>query len=132
MWWDEARIDATVTRQFVSDQLQPHEAELLDQDSGPGDGPAEGTYWGWIRDRAKRIFLILVDLGLPDQIFALVDDGWDEYEPPLSLPPYPPPLREYPLWDFSIQRPNDRVGSRLAAGLMCPMSEHTLTAVVQW
>ena len=93
MWWDAARINATVTRQFVSDHLQPQEAEALDQILRLRDGSAEGTYWEWIRDRAKRIFLILVDLGLPDQIFGLIDDCWDEYESPLP-PSYPPPRHE--------------------------------------
>lgn len=82
MWWDKARIDATVTRQFVNDQLQPQEAEVLDQALRLGDGSAESTYWEWIRDKAKRIFLILVDLGLPGGIFGLVDGCWDEYESP--------------------------------------------------
>jgi serine/threonine protein kinase len=85
MWWDEERIEATVTRQFVLSKLRIDEAERLDQPLGFGDGLTDDTYWEWIESKAKRIFLILVDLGVPDQIFGVIDDSWDDDDLPVPL-----------------------------------------------
>ncbi|KAK7948162.1 uncharacterized protein PG986_009048 [Apiospora aurea] len=85
MWWDTTRIEATVTRQFACDQLLPSETPKLDQALGFGGGLTDGTYWEWIREKAPRIFLIMVDLGIPDQIFNIVDDSWDDGDLPIPL-----------------------------------------------
>ncbi|KAJ9158347.1 Protein kinase [Coniochaeta hoffmannii] len=84
MWWDSERIEATVTRQFVCSQLLPEEIKRLDQPLGFGDGLTDGTYWEWIDEKAKRIFLILVDMGVPDQIFGVIDDSWDDQDLPIA------------------------------------------------
>ncbi|ROT43293.1 hypothetical protein SODALDRAFT_355501 [Sodiomyces alkalinus F11] len=83
-WWDSAKIEATVTRQFVCRHLLPQEIERLDQSLGFGDGLTDGTYWEWINTKAKRIFLILVDLNIPDQIFGIIDDSWDDHDLPIA------------------------------------------------
>ncbi|KAL2136690.1 hypothetical protein VTI74DRAFT_2101 [Chaetomium olivicolor] len=85
MWWDDDTIERTVTRQFVRSQLIPAEIERLDGPLGFGDNLTDGTYWEWIDERAKKIFLILTDLGLPDQIFGLIDDSLDDEDLPISL-----------------------------------------------
>lgn len=85
MWWDEERIEATVTRAFVLAQLRPDEQEKLDAPLEFGDGLTDDTYWDWIESKAKRIFLILVDLGVPDQIFGVINDSWDDEDLPLPL-----------------------------------------------
>ncbi|KAG4219315.1 hypothetical protein PC116_g32205 [Phytophthora cactorum] len=85
MWWDPSRIEATVTRQFVCSHLLPEEINRLDLPLGFGDGLTDGTYWEWIDEKAKRIFLILLDLGVPDQIFGLIDDSWDDDDLPIPL-----------------------------------------------
>ncbi|OTB03420.1 hypothetical protein M426DRAFT_321793 [Hypoxylon sp. CI-4A] len=85
MWWDPSRIEATVTRQFVCSHLLPEEIKRLNQPLGFGDGLTDGTYWEWIDQKAKRIFLILLDIGVPDQIFGLIDDSWDDDD--LPIPP---------------------------------------------
>ncbi|KXJ96614.1 kinase-like domain-containing protein [Microdochium bolleyi] len=85
MWWDTARIEKTVTRQFVCSYLLPHEVERLDRPLGFGDGLTDGTYWEWIEEKAKRIFLILLELNIPDQIFGIVDDSWDDEDLPIPL-----------------------------------------------
>ncbi len=85
MWWDAARIEATVTRQFVCNHLLPEEIERLDRSLGFGDDLTDGTYWEWISEKAKRIFLILVDLDMPDQIFGVIDDSWDDGDLPIAL-----------------------------------------------
>lgn len=84
MWWDSERIEATVTRQFVCSHLLPEEIERLDQPLGFGDGLTDGTYWEWIDEKAKRIFLVLVELGVPDQIFGVIDDSWDDQDLPIA------------------------------------------------
>lgn len=85
-WWVPARIEATVTRAFVLSHLLPDEIERLDRPVAFGDEDlTERTYWDSIRDDAPRLFMILVDLGVPDQIFGVIDDGWDDAELPIAL-----------------------------------------------
>ncbi|TGO65179.1 hypothetical protein BOTNAR_0080g00120 [Botryotinia narcissicola] len=85
MWWDEERIQSTVTRQFVSSKLRPDEQERLDEPLGFGDGLTDDTYMEWIEEKAKRIFLILVELGVPDQIFGVIDDSWGDDDLPIPM-----------------------------------------------
>lgn len=85
MWWDEDRIEATVNRPFVLSKLRPDEQVRLDEPLGFGDGLTDDTYMEWIETKAKRIFLILVDLGVPDQIFGVIDDSWDDDDLPVPL-----------------------------------------------
>lgn len=85
MWWDNDTIDRTVTRQFVCDHLIPLEVERLDRSPHFGDGLTDRTYWEWINEKAKKIFLILVDLGVPDQIFGIIDDSWNDDDLPIAL-----------------------------------------------
>lgn len=85
-WWVSNRIDATVTRQFVTKHLTLEEIQRLDRPVAfTSEDLTERTYWESINQSAKRIFLVLVDLGVPDQIFGIIDDGWDDSELPLSL-----------------------------------------------
>jgi len=85
MWWDEELIESTVTRQFVLSNLRPDEQLPLDEPLGFGDGLTDDTYMEWIEEKAKRIFLILVDIGVPDQIFGVIDDSWDDDDLPIPL-----------------------------------------------
>lgn len=85
VWYDGVRVERTVTRQFVCSHLLPGEIENLDRPLAFGDGLTDCTYWEWIQDKAKRLFLILVDLGVPDQIFGLVDDSWEDADLPVPL-----------------------------------------------
>ncbi|KAI9824003.1 MAG: hypothetical protein M1819_001091 [Sarea resinae] len=85
MWWDNERIEATVTRDYVASKLRSDERELLDKALAFGDGLTDDTYIEWILTRAKRLFLILLDIGVPDQIFGVVDDSWDDADLPIAL-----------------------------------------------
>ncbi|KAI3327788.1 protein kinase [Xylariaceae sp. AK1471] len=85
MWWDTSLIEATVTRQFVCAHLNPEDVERLDQPLGFGDCLTDGTYWEWIDEKAKRIFLILFDLNVPDQIFGIIDDTLEDDDLPIAL-----------------------------------------------
>ncbi|KAL6411307.1 serine/threonine protein kinase [Ilyonectria robusta] len=85
-WWVDSRIESTVTRPYVLSQLLPDEIEQLDRPVGFGsEDLTERTYWDSIHHDAPRLFLILVDLGVPDQIFGVIDDGWDDAELPIAL-----------------------------------------------
>lgn len=85
MRFDTARIEKTVTRQFVHSHLLPDEIDRLDKPLAFGDGLTDCTYWEWIEGHAKRLFLILVDLGVPDQIFGVIDDSWEDVDLPIAL-----------------------------------------------
>lgn len=85
MFWSEEKIEQTVDRQYVLANLHPEEQARLDEPLGFGDGLTDDTYMEWIDSKAKRIFLILVDLGVPDQIFGIIDDSWDDDDLPIPL-----------------------------------------------
>jgi len=85
MWWDDDSIRTGVTRELVCSHLLPEEIARLDRPLAFGGGLTDGTYWEWIDEKAKKIFLILVDLGCPDQIFGVVDDSWDDGDLPIAL-----------------------------------------------
>ena len=85
MWWDDERIEATVNRQFVTAKLRSDEQDKLDEVVRFGDGLTDDTYMEWIKQKAKKIFLILNDLGVPDQIFGVIDDSWDDDDLPIPL-----------------------------------------------
>ncbi|KAI0602435.1 kinase-like domain-containing protein [Biscogniauxia sp. FL1348] len=83
MWWDAHLIESTVTRQFVCSHLAPEDVPQLDIPLSFGDGLTDGTYWEWIDEKAKRIFLILVDLGMASQIFKVIDNSWEDHDLPI-------------------------------------------------
>lgn len=84
-WFDSARIERTVKREFVCSYLDPEEIENLDKPLIFGDGLTNDTYWDWIQTKARRLFLILVELDLPDQIFGVIDDSWEDDDLPIAL-----------------------------------------------
>lgn len=83
--FDGPRVERTVTRKFVCSHLLPDEIENLDIPLAFGDGLTNCTYWDWIQEKARRLFLILVDIGVPDQIFGIVDDSWEDDDLPIPL-----------------------------------------------
>ncbi|KAL1585109.1 hypothetical protein WHR41_06430 [Cladosporium halotolerans] len=85
LWWTDDRIDAKVTRAFVVSKLRGEEREFLDRPLAFGEGLTDDTYMEWILERAKRLFMILTEIGVPDQIFGCIDDGWDDDELPIPL-----------------------------------------------
>ncbi|KAK6342173.1 hypothetical protein TWF730_001652 [Orbilia blumenaviensis] len=93
-FWDEARITNTVNKDFIEDCLRKVPAtepliSKLSQPVGFGDGLTETTYAEWIISRAQKLFLILVDLGIPEQIFWITDDSWGDDDLPISLESIP-------------------------------------------
>ncbi|TLD04709.1 uncharacterized protein PgNI_09758 [Pyricularia grisea] len=84
MWWDTARIQETVTMQFIYSNLSPPDCELISRPVVSRGGLTDRTYGRLILERAKRIFLILLDLGCPERIFAALDNSWDDTDLPLN------------------------------------------------
>jgi len=85
LWWTDDRIDAKVTRAFVVSKLRGEERGFLDRPLAFGEGLTDDTYMEWILERAKRLFLILTEIGVPDQIFGCIDDSWDDDDLPVPL-----------------------------------------------
>ena len=83
--WTDERISETLSPHFVRQQLQPAEQALLDTSPPFGDGLTDDTYFDWILSKAKRLFLVLADIGIPEQIFGLVDESYDDGDLPFSL-----------------------------------------------
>lgn len=83
-WWTDDRVDATVNRPYVLSQLRTDEQELLNKSPLFGDGLTDDTYLDWILTKARRFFLTLVEAGVPDQIFGIVDDSWDDEDLPIA------------------------------------------------
>ncbi|KAJ4373048.1 hypothetical protein N0V83_003339 [Neocucurbitaria cava] len=84
IWWTEERIDEKVTKDFVTSRLQPHERERLSQPVGFGD-LSDDTYIEWILEKARRLFLVLAEIGEADRIFTVVDKSWDDDDLPLEM-----------------------------------------------
>lgn len=85
LWWTDERIERKVTRSFVVSKLRGEERQFLDRPLAFGEGLTDDTYMEWILERAKRLFLILAEIGVPDQIFGCIDDSWDDDDLPLPL-----------------------------------------------
>ena len=85
LWWTDDRIKSRLTDGFIFSKLRGEERNFLNRQVGFGEGLTDDTYMEWIKERAKRLFLILCDVGVPDQIFGCIDDSWDDDDLPISL-----------------------------------------------
>ena len=85
VWWTEERINAKVTREFISSKLRLEERQRVHRPLAFGDGLTDDTYLDWILARAKRLFLIMVECGVPNEIFNVVDASWDDDDLPIPL-----------------------------------------------
>ncbi|KAJ8117431.1 hypothetical protein OPT61_g1363 [Boeremia exigua] len=84
IWWTDERINEKVTQEFVTSRLQPRERDRLTQPVGFGD-LSDDTYIEWILEKARRLFLVLAEIGEADGIFAVVDRSWDDDDLPLEM-----------------------------------------------
>ncbi|KAJ6263943.1 Glycogen synthase kinase [Drechslerella dactyloides] len=95
-FWDDTRVASTVTKTFIEESLKtskPTAAEpfiqKLDQPVAFGDGLTETTYVEWIKSRAPKLFLTLVEIGVPEHIFTLTDDSWADDDLPVTMESVP-------------------------------------------
>lgn len=103
-WWTTERITAKVTRTFVTSKLRGEERDFLAQQVPFGEGLTDSTYMDWILDKCKRLFLILAEVGVPDQIFGCIDDAWTDDDLPI-------PLHSIPSLELSVE-PDDALNQR--------------------
>ena len=82
-WWTDAKIDSTVTRDYINRKLPFTRQKDLHRPVAFGE-LSDDTYLDWILDRGKRLFLVFDDAGKPDLIFDAVDKSYDDDELPLS------------------------------------------------
>ncbi|KAE9969352.1 hypothetical protein EG328_006942 [Venturia inaequalis] len=85
IWWTDERIEAKVTRDFITSKLRPNERQQLSQPVFFGQHLTDDTYLDWILRKARRLYLILCECGVSDQIFGVVEDSWDDGDLPISL-----------------------------------------------
>ncbi|KAF2704695.1 kinase domain-containing protein [Pleomassaria siparia CBS 279.74] len=83
IWWTEERINEKVTKDFVTSRLRPNERERLTKPVGFGD-LTDDTYIEWILERARRLFLVLAEIGEAEKIFTAVQNSWDDDDLPLQ------------------------------------------------
>lgn len=84
IWWTEEKVDETVTSAYVHSHLRANEQDILKRSLYFGGDLTDDTYLDWILTRAKRFFLILVAAGVPDQIFGIIDDSFDDDDLPIA------------------------------------------------
>ena len=72
--WTDERIAATVTTHFVFTHL----GEAAYQPASGLEETSDPTYAQRIATKARRLFLTLIDIGLPQQIFRLIDEFYDD------------------------------------------------------
>ncbi|KAF2742380.1 kinase-like protein [Sporormia fimetaria CBS 119925] len=84
VWWTEERINEKVTAEFVTSRLRPNERQWLHRPVGFGD-LTDDTYLDWIMEKARRLFLVLAEVGEADKIFTAVENSWDDNDLPLQM-----------------------------------------------
>jgi hypothetical protein len=83
-WWTDEKVQETVTSAYIHSHLRANEQEILQRRLYFGNNLTNDTYLDWILTRAKRFFLILVGAGIPDQIFGIIDDSFDDDDLPIA------------------------------------------------
>ncbi|PWY92075.1 hypothetical protein BO70DRAFT_259439, partial [Aspergillus heteromorphus CBS 117.55] len=86
LWWPEDRVKATLTPEYIFNHLPSSILHRLVAPLPWGEGLTSESYLDWILAKAGRLYLILVDIGVPDRIFALVDESLDDTDLPFSAP----------------------------------------------
>ncbi|KAJ5793948.1 hypothetical protein N7457_000547 [Penicillium paradoxum] len=84
LWWPEERIKSTLNASYIISRLRPENVPRLFELPDWGEGLTSGTYMEWILTKAGRVFLILDSIGIPDRIFALVDESCDDDDLPIA------------------------------------------------
>ncbi|KAL4778077.1 hypothetical protein BJX76DRAFT_352879 [Aspergillus varians] len=84
VWWPEDRVKATICPDFVFQHLPPSTLPRLVAPLPWGEGLTSETYLDWILAKAGRLFLILLDIGIPGRIFHLVDESFDDQDIPIA------------------------------------------------
>lgn len=81
-WWNDERVDSTVNAHFLWSHLALHGEKL--QSRVFSTSFSEDTYLQFILKKTKRLFLILVTVGISSSIFDLVDSSYDDEDLPIA------------------------------------------------
>ncbi|CAG8908427.1 unnamed protein product [Penicillium egyptiacum] len=84
LWWPEERIKSTLSAKYIVSRLRPENIPRLFELPDWGEGLTSETYMEWILTKAGRVFMILDAIGIPDRIFALVDESCDDDDLPVA------------------------------------------------
>jgi serine/threonine protein kinase len=84
VWWPQDRVDATICPDFIFKNLPSSTLPRLVAPLPWGEGLTNETYLDWILSKAGRLFLILLDIGIPERIFHLVDESFDDNDLPIA------------------------------------------------
>ena len=84
LWWPEERIKSTLDAKYIVSRLRPENIPRLFELPDWGEGLTSETYMEWILTKAGRVFMILDAIGIPDRIFALVDESCDDDDLPVA------------------------------------------------
>ncbi|KAJ5588228.1 hypothetical protein N7537_010906 [Penicillium hordei] len=84
LWWPEERIKSTLDAKYIVGRLRPENVPRLFELPDWGEGLTSETYMEWILTKAGRVFMILDAIGIPDRIFALVDESCDDDDLPVA------------------------------------------------
>ncbi|EEP82421.1 predicted protein [Uncinocarpus reesii 1704] len=83
-WWPKERVDATVSRDYVLKTLDPAFHPRLNWFLSFGESLTDDTYIDWILERARKLYLVLLELNLQSRIFQLIDSGYDDEDLPIT------------------------------------------------
>ncbi|KAK2739239.1 hypothetical protein FQN55_009519 [Onygenales sp. PD_40] len=84
LWWTDERVDATISRDYILEHLDPEFHAQLESPLPFGDGLTDDTYLDWVLEKGRKLFLILSDIGIPERVFAIVEEACDDEDLPLS------------------------------------------------
>ncbi|OGE50654.1 hypothetical protein PENARI_c016G09431 [Penicillium arizonense] len=84
LWWPEERIKSTLDTKCIVSRLRQENIPRLFELPRWGEGLTSETYMEYILLKAGRLFLILDAIGIPDRIFALVDESCDDDDLPIA------------------------------------------------
>ena len=105
VWWPEDRVKTTICPDFVFKHLPPSTLPRLVAPLPWGEGLTSETYLDWILAKAGRLFLILLDIGIPGRIFHLVDESFDDQDLPIAA-------HSVDRLQLSAQDPNSELDSK--------------------
>jgi serine/threonine protein kinase len=83
-WWTDERIQATVTRSYISKHLPPQKQLYLHRPLPFGQGLTDDTYGDWIYTRGQRLYLLLQEIGCCEKIFEFAERSIDDSDLPLT------------------------------------------------
>jgi serine/threonine protein kinase len=82
-FWDDRLIEETLTPTWIRKNLPQSAQTHLSEQLKYAEGLTECTYEEWILEKVRKFFVILVEIGVPEKIFDVIDGSWDDDDLPL-------------------------------------------------